>query len=237
MRSAPDAARATIVLAAALVAVYFGFQGGGLTPGVQREIEFRCNAVEYGLIPYEVTHPGAQLSDPYCQPQHEAEAAGHEHQRSDPGLMADAPTWLTPLTSMFMHGGLLHLGASVVLLLLFGPPLERRIGPWRLAGLFVAAGLATDAALVALAPDLPIATIGATGAVAGVIGAAGRGALLPAVLLLLAIARLDAAQPAAGLGGDIAYVVPIAGLAVGLLLALHLRPRPTPETRAAERLG
>jgi membrane associated rhomboid family serine protease len=222
MRSAPDAARATIVLAAALVAVYFGFQGGGLTPGVQREIEFRCNAVEYGLIPYEVTHPGTQLGDPYCQ---------------HPGLTADAPTWLTPLTSMFMHGGLLHLGASVVLLLLFGPPLERRIGPWRLGGLFVAAGLATDAALVVLAPHLPIATIGATGPVAGVIGAAGRGALLPAVLLLLAIARLDAAQPAAGLGGDIAYVVPIAGLAVGLLLALHLRPRPTPEIRAAERLG
>jgi hypothetical protein len=95
----------------------------------------------------------------------------HEHPRSDPGIVADAPAWLTPLTSMFLHGGLLQLTGSVVLLLIFGSRLERRIGRPRFLALFALAGLATAAALIGLAPDLPIATLGATGAVAGVVGA------------------------------------------------------------------
>ena len=61
----------TAVLALALVAVFFGLQRGAPTVAVTRGIEFRCNAIEYGLIPYEVTHPGTALTDPYCQPQPE----------------------------------------------------------------------------------------------------------------------------------------------------------------------
>lgn len=241
-------APATVVLAALLVAVYFGFQGGGVTLGVARGIEFRCNAIEYGLIPYEVTHSGAQLTDPYCQAQPELhsgeEAAGeeaHEHPRSDPGIVADAPTWVTPITSMFMHGGLLPLATSALFLAIFGPRLERRIGTLRFAGVFLLAGLLAAATLVAVAPNLAIATVGSAGAVAGVIGA--HLALLrhtrltpfeiPAPALLVAwalaqvwVADLDAAQPVAGTGGDIAYLVPAAGLLVGLLAAI---PRFAPE--------
>jgi hypothetical protein len=120
----------TTVLAAAMLLAYFRFQDGRLTLGATRTSEFRCNAVEDGLIPYEITHSGAQLTDPCCQPQPEAlmhagdeRTAGeeaHDHPRSDPGIVADAPAWLTPLTSMFMHGGLLQLGGSVLLLLIFG---------------------------------------------------------------------------------------------------------------------
>jgi len=236
----------TAALVAALLIGYLGFQGGQLTIGASRTIEFRCNAVEYGLIPYEVTHPGAQLTDPYCQPQPEslmhsgeepgADAAGHEHPRTDPGIVADAPTWITPLTSTLMHGGLLHLLASVLGLLVFGPRLERRIGHVRFFALFLLSGLVTAAALVLLAPNLPIATIGATGAVAGVIGAhlalVPRARLtmfeLPASVLVgawialqVAVANLDAAQPVAGAGGDVAYLVPAAGLILGLLLSIR----------------
>jgi membrane associated rhomboid family serine protease len=233
-------APATIALAVALVVVYFGFQGGGLALGVQRGIEFRCNAVEYGLIPYEVTHPGAQLSDPFCQPQPGAEQ-GHDHARTDPGLVADAPTWLTVGTSMLMHGGLLPLIGSVVFLGLFGPTLERRVGSARLLAVFLLAGLLSSATLVALAPNLAIVTVGAAGAVTGVIGAhlvLFRGSRLtpfeiPAAALLgawilvqVAVARLDAAQPVAGAGGDVAYLAAAGGLVVALLLTL---PRFVPE--------
>jgi membrane associated rhomboid family serine protease len=245
-------APATLVLAAAMVLVYFGFQGGGLTLGASRGIEFRCNAVEYGLIPYEVTHPGHQLTDPYCQPQpesllHSGETAaaeeGHDHPRSDAGIVADAPTWLTVATSTFMHGGVLPLAASVLFLVIFGPGLERRLGAARLLAVFLLAGLAAAATLVAVAPDLPIATIGSAGAVTGVIGAhlvLLRGARLtlfelPAPALLgawilaqVAVANLDAGQPVAGAGGDIAYLAPAGGLIVGLLLAI---PRLAPEVR------
>jgi membrane associated rhomboid family serine protease len=228
-------APATIALCAALVLVYFGFQGGGIGLGASRGIEFRCTAVEYGLIPYEVTHPGQQLTDPFCQPQAAAPDDGHEHARSDPGLTADAPTWLTVATSTFMHGGLLPLGASVIFLVLFGTGLERRIGAARLLGIFLLAGLATSAALVAVAPNLPIVTlIGAAGAVGGVIGASlvlrrGSPALVGAwVAVQVAVFNLDAAQPVAGAGGDIAYLVPAAGLLIGALAAI---PRVAPEVR------
>lgn len=223
-----------IALAVALVAVYFGFQHGQLTAGVSGAIEFRCNAIEYGLIPYEVTHPGAQLTDPYCQPQPDtAHEPGHDHARSDPGIVADAPTWLTPLTATVMHGGLLQLAGSLVFLLLLGPGVERRIGSLRFLGLFAGSGLLAAAAVVALSPSLPIATIGSGGAVAGVIAAhlwlvgGPRLAILAGWLLLqLAIADLDAAQPVAGAGGDVVYAVPVAVALLGLLPALRARRDP-----------
>jgi membrane associated rhomboid family serine protease len=232
MRSRPPIV--TAILAAVMLVAYLGFQHGQLTLGTSRSIEFRCNAVEYGLIPYEVTHPGEQLTDPFCQPQ-----PGDEHERTDPGIVADAPTWLTPVTASFMHSGLLHLTASVLALVIFGPRLERRLGPVRFLGLFVAAGAASAAALIALDPSLPIATIGATGSVAGVISAHltlwPRSRLTPfelpapalAVawgLIQLAAYDIDAAQPLAGAGGDIAYLAPAAGLIVGVLAVIALRP-------------
>lgn len=232
-------APATHVLAAVLLLVYFGFQGGGLTLGASKGIDFRCNAAEYGLIPYEVTHPGTQLTDPYCQPQAAAPDDGHEHGRSDPGLVADAPAWLTVATSTFMHGGLLPLGASVLFLVLFGAALERRIGAGRLLGIFLLAGLATSTALVAFVPNLPIVTlIGAAGAIGGVIGAnvvllRGSLALVGAwVAVQVAVFNLDAAQPVAGAGGDVAYLVPAVGLLIGVLAAIpniapEVRPCPT----------
>jgi membrane associated rhomboid family serine protease len=255
MRFAPDpslsgehrggrlGAPVTIVLAAALLLAYFGFQHGELTLGAARGIEFRCTAVEYGLIPYEVTHPGAQLTDPFCQPQPGTAVEAHDHPRTDPGLVADAPTWLTIATSTFMHGGLLPLGASVVFLLLLGPALERRLGAARFLGVFVLAGLVSAAVLVAAVPNLPIATVGSAGAVAGVIGAhlvLLRGALSPAVLLgawlllQIGVANLDAAQPVAGDGGDLAYLAQLGGLLTGLLAGVRLNPRVAPEVRTCQ---
>jgi membrane associated rhomboid family serine protease len=229
MRSARNAP-ATIVLAVALVAVYFGFQGGGLTLGPPRGIEFRCNTVEYGLIPYEITHPGAQLTDPFCQPQADD---GHGHARSDPGLEADAPTWLTVLSSIFMSGGLLALAASVMFLGLCGPPVERRLGAARFVALFLFSGLVTSAALIAAAPDLPIVTIGSVGAVTGVIGA--HVVLVPGSRVVLlgawavtqaALWTLDAAQPVAGDGGDVAYLVPAVALLLAVVPLMRARPMP-----------
>ena len=240
----------TALLAVALSAVFFGVQRGTVTADVTRAIEFRCNAVEYGVIPYEVTHPGTALTDPFCQPQSEpvpdsGEAVGAAHEehaqaRTDPGLTADAPTWSTVLTSTFMHGSFPQLLASLLFLACFGPPLERRTGRVRLLALYLLAGLATTAALVALAPNLPIVTLGATGAVAGIVGAlavlAPRsrstwfelpvGALVVVWLVAqLVLAGADAAQPVAGDGGDIAYLAPIGGLAVGVVAAAVAQQR------------
>ena len=214
MRSARNAP-ATIVLAAVLVAVYFGFQGGGLSPGPPRGVEFRCTAVEYGLIPYEVTHPGAQLGDPFCQEQPEA------------------PAWLTLVSSMFMSGGLLALAASLMFLGLCGPPVERRLGAARFVAMFLFGGLVTSAALIAVVPDLPIVTIGSAGAVTGVIGAHlvfvpdARLALLGGwAITQAALWSLDAAQPVAGSGGDVVYLVPAVALLLAVAPLIRAWPRP-----------
>ena len=236
---------ATSALIALCALAYFVFQGGSPTLPAETDIEFRCNAVEYGLIPYEVTHPGDQLPDPYCQEVAEVGGAAsgeedHDDPRTDPGLVADAPTALTVFTAVVMHGSLLHLGLNMLFLWIFGSRLERNIGPWRVLGLFLAGALVSTATLVALAPDLPIAVVGSSGAVAALAGAClvrfRRENLtffaLPVGVLVgawaatqLLIAQLDLAQPVAGDGGDVAYLAPVGGLVAGAALALWARAR------------
>jgi membrane associated rhomboid family serine protease len=230
---------ATAALIAVGVLAYFVFQGGSPTLSAETGIEFRCNAVEYGLIPYEVTHPGEQLSDPYCQATPEDGAGAHDEHahhepRSDPGLVADAPTALTVVSAPLLHGSLLHLGLNMLFLWILGGRLERSIGALRLVGLYALGGAVSTATLIALAPDLPIATIGSSGAVAAVVGAClvrfPRESVgwfaLPVPVLAGAwagaealIAQLDLAQPVAGAGGDVAYLAALGGLGAGLLAA------------------
>ncbi len=81
------------------------------------------------------------------------------------------PTWLTPLTAMFVHGGLLHLAGNMLFLWIFGRTVEGALGPARFAALYVVAGLAATALLVLLAPGSDVPNVGAAGAVGGVLGA------------------------------------------------------------------
>jgi len=105
--------------------------------------------------------------------------------------------------------------------------------PFAVPGLFLLGGLVSAAALVALAPDMGIANVGASGAVAALLGAAlarlPRASVtffaIPVVVLALLavggqvlIAALDLGQPVAGEGGGIAYWVPLAGGAAGWLI-------------------
>jgi membrane associated rhomboid family serine protease len=228
---------ATIAL---IVATVLGF---ALASAGESRLALRCHTVEYGLIPYELTHPGAQLTDPWCQAQPGDEHAEHEHARSDPGLTADAPTWITPLTAPFVHGGIATLLATLLFLWALGSALERRLGAGRVLGLFAAGALASAAALAALAPDLPIVTVGGSGAVAALLGGcavACRRARLTSLELplgLVAAAWLaaqawlwlaDAAQPVAGSGGDVAYLAPAGGLLAGALLTRLIAPKESP---------
>jgi membrane associated rhomboid family serine protease len=79
-------------------------------------------------------------------------------------------TIATAFTSMFMHGSLLHLGGNMLFLWIFGNNVEDSMGPLKFILFYVLAGLAADAAqiLVSMSSDVP--TIGASGAVAGVLG-------------------------------------------------------------------
>ena len=93
--------------------------------------------------------------------------------------------WLTPLTSMFMHGGLLHLGGNMLFLWIFGNNVEDRMGPVKFIAFYLLGGVAALALQAAIDPDSEVPTIGASGAVAAVLG--GYLLLFPRARVLTAI--------------------------------------------------
>jgi membrane associated rhomboid family serine protease len=81
------------------------------------------------------------------------------------------PIHLTLLTSMFMHGGFAHLFGNVLYLWIFGDNVERRFGHGAFLAFYLVSGLVASAAQIALDPDSVIPTLGASGAISGVLGA------------------------------------------------------------------
>ena len=114
--------------------------------------------VEYGAIPYELTHPGTTC----------ALASGLVACEGQPGVVGTAPdqpvTILTVFTSMFMHGGVLHLVGNMLFLWIFGNNVEDSMGPVRFVAFYLLGGIA--ALLGAGRSSIPtptVPTIGASG--------------------------------------------------------------------------
>ena len=114
----------TTALLVTNVLAYFFFQHGTLSLGDPSSQAYLTNLIDYGAIPYELTHPGDNcefvnnFQDIACEGQRGV--AG----RADP----QPPTWITPFTAMFMHGGLLHLGGNMLFLWIFGNNVEDAMG-------------------------------------------------------------------------------------------------------------
>ncbi|MBC8101479.1 MAG: rhomboid family intramembrane serine protease [Cytophagales bacterium] len=81
------------------------------------------------------------------------------------------PHWLTLFTAMFMHGGLLHLGGNLLFLLIFGNNIEDALGHLKYGIFYLLCGVLASAAQIASNPTSVIPTLGASGAIAGVLGA------------------------------------------------------------------
>src|SRR2546428_9994336 len=79
--------------------------------------------------------------------------------------------FVTILTSMFLHGGLLHVGGNMLYLWIFGDNVEDSLGHGRFAALYLVAGVAAALTQVATNPRSSVPMIGASGAVSGVLGA------------------------------------------------------------------
>lgn len=86
------------------------------------------------------------------------------------GIDALAPL-LTTVTSMFLHGGFWHIAGNMLYLFIFGAAVEYRMGSSRYLAFYFAAGIAAALATVWMAPDSRVPVIGASGAIAGVLGA------------------------------------------------------------------
>ena len=148
----------------------------------------------------------------------------------------------TLLTSMFLHGSLMHLGGNMLFLWIFGDNLEDELGHVGFLVFYLASGIGADVAQLLSAPTSPVPTVGASGAIAGVMGG---------YLLLFPRARVDvlfvfivffrivpvpawvmlglwfALQLFSGVGSDVsgggvAYWAHAGGFLIGLLFVLPL---------------
>ena len=80
------------------------------------------------------------------------------------------PAWITPLSSALIHGGWLHLGANLLMLVFAGSQVERIIGGSGLAFAYIVGGLAAALAQFLFDPGSSIPTIGASGAISALFG-------------------------------------------------------------------
>ena len=84
---------------------------------------------------------------------------------------APIPPVLTIVTSMFLHGGFMHVGGNMLYLWIFGNNIEDRLGSGRFLLFYLICGTAAALLQVAMAPASRIPMVGASGAIAGVLGA------------------------------------------------------------------
>ncbi len=221
----------TVALILANVVVYLlsirhggSLFGGPATPEV----------VKYGAIPFEITNPGdhctvvqtAQGSAIGCGP------------GSVPGQI---PTWTTIFTAMFMHASIVHLGGNMLFLWIFGNNVEDSMGPVKYLGFYILGGIAALALQIAIGPNSAVPTLGASGAIAAVLGGyillypRARVVTLIFIILFFTVIELPAlvvlgiwfvqqaifgalnlTNPTGG-GGGVAYFAHVGGFAFGLL--------------------
>jgi membrane associated rhomboid family serine protease len=119
--------------------------------------------VRYGAIPFALTHPGT-----HCGLTISGAVACQRHgvPRAD-----YIPSWQTIFTGMFMHASILHIGGNMLFLWIFGNNVEDALGRLKYLAFYLVSGIAALALQVAVAPNSTAPTLGASGAIAGVLGA------------------------------------------------------------------
>lgn len=109
----------------------------------------------------------------YCLPLYADEAAFSaflDRFALIPARLSAGEGGLTLLSSMFLHAGFWHLLGNMLFLHIFGDNLEDQLGHLGFLGFYLVSGIGADVAQVALAPDSIVPMIGASGAIAGVMG-------------------------------------------------------------------
>jgi membrane associated rhomboid family serine protease len=255
---------ATIVLIFACCAVYFAVQPGQRTldqvfnPTVERttseELRF---IVDNAAIPCEITQgrplTNREFRDTYGFGNTSACDHGDDHSGShEPGKSV----YLALLLSLFLHGSPQHLFGNMLFLWVFGNNIEDRQGPLRFLVLYLLAGVAATLAHVLSDPNSTVPIIGASGAIAGVMGAylvcypAARvksliffGPVLLRKIRASWLLVLWLATQFLYVNTDIAWAAHLGGFAVGVLVGVYWRwrevrargtlPPPTPEPATA----
>ena len=160
----------TVLLIAANVAVFFFIQRPQ-DPEAGEDVKF---TFRYAAIPCEVVEGRPLLEDEVVRTlsgQGDAEACDRQApDNSAEEVFPEKNVWLAILSSMFLHGGWLHLGGNMLFLWIFGNNIEDRMGAVPYIAFYLVSGLAAAAAHIAVQPDSTIPVVGAS-----VLGASGCG--------------------------------------------------------------
>jgi rhomboid family protein len=148
------------------------------------------------------------------------------------------PFWSTLVTSMFLHGGWMHLGGNMLYLWIFGDNLEKVMGHVRFLVFYLVCGVAAALAHIAFNTRSNVPTVGASGAISGILGGymmmfprnrvrvlTNRGvAAVPAFVMLglwiviQLVSGLGAVATTEETGGGVAFMAHVGGFVAGLIL-------------------
>lgn len=161
----------TVALIIACIGIYFFVQpSGSASLTGQNADDDAAFTVEHAAIPCEIVKGRPltieELTDTYQRG--DTEACSNE---SSPEGFPDKQVYLGLLLSMFLHGGLLHLGGNMLFLWVFGNNIEDNMGPIRFLLFYLAGGLVATFGHIAVDPNSTVPVIGASGAIAAVMGA------------------------------------------------------------------
>jgi membrane associated rhomboid family serine protease len=176
--------------------------------------------LKMGAIPYEITHFRTLAEIPRLPPP------------------------LTLFTAMFLHGGLFHLLGNMLYLWIFGNNVEDFLGPFRFIVFYLLSGLGASFTHIIFNPNSQVPMIGASGAIAGVLGAyfilypRARVSTLVFLFIFIRIVPIPAAYILGfwflmqvlnvGLGGGVAWFAHIGGFLLGvIMIKLFSRPKKT----------
>lgn len=164
-----------------------------------------------------------------------------------PAAITSGFGWVTLVTSMFLHGSWLHIAGNMVFLWAFGPEIEDAMGRFRYLAFYLIGGVIAMLAQVSASPNSTIPCLGASGAIAAVMGAFIvmyprdrirtfvwilifiRVTYIPAILLIgvwFIIQVLDAGAVARVQTGGVAYLAHVGGFVFGVATARLWVKRP-----------
>jgi len=194
----------------------------------------------YSTVPYEITHGTDLVGAKTIQ------AGG----QSVSIMLFPGPTpiYLTLLTSMFMHASWMHIIGNMLYLWIFGDNIEDRIGHAKFVAFYLICGVVASAAHIAVGADSVIPSLGASGAIAGVLGAylvlfpkrkvkvlmMRQVVDMPAFMVLglwIALQVFAQISVVGGEGGGVAYMAHIGGFIAGVVLIFVLGGRRAPPPR------
>jgi membrane associated rhomboid family serine protease len=245
----------------------FGKYGGFSSAGNPERV------VHFTFIPYRLSHPGSKcglkaevegpdvgtqvVNSPNGQPlctgeseTFETNFGGTERVTVRRVIDHNEPSvWLTIFIAMFMHGGVLHIAGNMLFLWIFGNNVEDAMGKLKFVGFYLAGGLVASLTQYLAKTGAAVPTLGASGAIAAVLG--GYALLyprarvitlifiiffvtvveLPALVVLGAwflFQLIDASSQPLGGGGGVAYFAHIGGFLFGLLVIKLLATRYDP---------